>query len=286
MRFFIFTLMVFFSAHAFAAEKIRAVATIFPIYDFARIVGGDDAVVSMLLPPGAESHSFEPRPSDVLTIAKSDLFFHAGVSMEPWAVEIADGAAATSVYVVDVSKGIALVDDDPHYWLDLSYAQVMVDTIANAFAEKDPLRANAFRERSTVLKTELARLDAEAKALFAQCDRKVILYGGHNAFSYFARRYRLIERSPYEGFSPDAEPTPKALMQLSNAVKETHSTVLYYEEMADPKVARIIRDETGVSLVMLHGAHNVSKEERARGVTFVSIIEDDLQKLKAGLSCK
>jgi zinc transport system substrate-binding protein len=258
----------------------------FPVYEFARVVGGDDVDVSMLLPPGVESHGFEPRPSDIVGIAKCDVFLYAGAAMEPWAADVADATAIASVYTADLSKGIPLADDDPHYWLDLANAQLMVDTVASVFAEKDPLRADAFRARATLYKNKLEALDLRAREVFSHCDRKVILYAGHNVFAYFARRYGLLLRSPYEGFSPDAEPSPKALISLARAVKETKSHVLFHEEAIDPKVARIIADETGVRLALLHGAHTVTKDERAGGVTFLSLIEDDIVALQGALGCR
>ena len=72
-------------------EKIQIVATLFPQYDFVKQVGGDKVDVKLLLPPGAESHTYEPTPQDMVLINNSDLFIFTGSEMEPWAENLISG---------------------------------------------------------------------------------------------------------------------------------------------------------------------------------------------------
>lgn len=150
--------LVFLLPCASGGEKprIAIVATLFPQYDFARQIAGDNADVKLLLPPGAESHSFEPTPADMQSIAGADIFVYTGEYMEPWAKRLADSAAAPAgVRIVDASKGVAFLgegeeeeeeeDDhdghhhhgaDPHIWLDPTRAAVMVVNIGQALADR------------------------------------------------------------------------------------------------------------------------------------------------------
>ena len=98
-----------------------------------------------------------------------------------------------------------------------------------------------------------------------------------------AERYGLTHRSPYAGNTSNAEPTPVEMAKLIDAMKETHSTTLYFEELTDPRVAQAIADETGAQLVLLHGAHNLSPEEAEQGLTYMQIMKDNLDKLRKGL---
>ena len=115
---------------------------------------------------------------------------------------------------------------------------------------------------------------------------KKIIYGGHFAFGYFAKRYGLGYESPYEGFSPNAEPSPKAIVELIKKMKSSQIKYIYYEELIDPKVARTISQAAGAKLELLHGAHNISKSELENGVTFIYIMNKNLEKLKEGLECR
>lgn len=95
-------------------EKLKVITTLFPLYDWARIIGGDKAEVTLLLPPGVESHSIDPTPKDVLKINKADLFIYTGKYMEPWAENVIKGTTNKSLLVIDSSHGIELMDEHGH----------------------------------------------------------------------------------------------------------------------------------------------------------------------------
>jgi len=308
--------------------KIEVVTTLFPTYDFARQIGKDNVNVSLLLPPGVESHTFEPKPQDIVRINKADVFVYTGKFMEPWVEDLLKGISNKNLVVVDASNGIELMADedhdeeredrtedgehhegegehheeenhhegdhehhhhggkDPHIWVDLANDQVMVNTIAQAFAEKDPANSVIYLNNAKEYNAKLAALDKRFKETLSTAKHKTIIYAGHFAFGYFAKRYGLEHVSPYDGFSPNAEPSPKAIAELINKIKGSGMKYIYYEELLDPKVARVISQETGAKLELLHGAHNVSKDELNSGVTFIDIMEGNLKKLKIGLECQ
>ena len=71
-----------------ASHKISVVATVFPYYDFARAIGGEYLDVTLLLPPGRDSHSFEPTAQDLLALQSADIFLYNGGEMETWVEEV------------------------------------------------------------------------------------------------------------------------------------------------------------------------------------------------------
>ncbi len=302
LRFYILMIVAFMLAWptAWANPKIKVVTTIFPLYDFARQVGGDKVDVSMLLPPGVEVHSFEPRPGDIVALSKADIFIYTGSAMEPWAEDILKGVSPHHVLAVDTSRGIDLMDaadhaaepedlhrhggKDPHIWLDPVLAQTMIDTIARAFVSRDPLNEGLYLSNAQSYKNKLKDLHQHIEIALASCEIRTIIYGGHFAFGYFARRYGLTQVSPYNGFSPDTEPSPQRIRAIIDTIRRLDSRVIYYEEMIDPRVARVIALETGAHLEMLSGAHNVPKNALST-TTYLEIMEANVLKLKAGLRC-
>ncbi len=279
-------------------KRLEIVATLFPVFDFVKAVGQEKVNVSLLLPAGVEPHAFEPKPTDVIRVNKADIFIYTGEYMEPWVKDILKGVFNNNLAVVDMSRGIELLDEedndghhdhgtkDPHIWLDLGNAQVMVNAIANILIEKDPRNKDFYSSNAKEYNEKLSGLDLRFRDAFSRCKYKTIIYGGHFAFGYFAKRYQLKHVSPYPGFSPNAEPTPRAIAELIDKLKRSRIEYVYYEELLDPKVARTIAKETGAKLEMLHGAHNLSKDELTRGLTFLDIMEDNLRKLKTGLVCE
>jgi len=279
--------------------KLRVVATIFPVYEFARAVAGDKAEVTMLLPPGMEPHSFEPRPEDIVRVSRADLFIYTNRYMEPWAGEIVKGAGGGKLTVVDASRGAKFlkVGDgadhdghggegmDPHLWLDFTNAQSMVDTIAAALAERDPANRAVYLANAAAYRAKLADLDGRYRTGLATCATRTVLHGGHFAFGYLANRYGLRYTSAY-AVSADAEPTPAKLAKLVKQVRAEGLKHIYTEELLDPRTAETIARETGASILMLHGAHTVAKADLDKGVTFIALMEKNLASLREGLQCR
>jgi zinc transport system substrate-binding protein len=285
-------------------KKLKVVTTLFPLYDFARQVGREKIEVNLLLPPGVEAHAFEPRPADIKRIQDSDIFLFTNKFMEPWVGGLLKGIDTRSITIVDTSKGITLLQRtdnhgdeerahadesgnvDPHIWLDLANAIKMVESIATEFIAKDPQNKDFYTKNSYEYNKKLEELDKKYKNTLSRCRKTVIIHAGHFAFGYLAKRYGITYVSAYKGFSPDAEPTPKRLVEITKNVRKYGVNYIYYEELAAPRVADVIAKETGCGLLMLHGAHNVTREEMESGVTFISLMEKNLQNIKAGLQCQ
>lgn len=276
--------------------KLVVVTTLFPLYDFAKNIGGDKADVSLLLPPGTEPHSFDPKPSDVVKIDQAKVFVYTGKFMEPWAEDIAGNLSGKTHSVVDASAGISLeksvaVDPDepvgakdPHIWLDFGNDEKIIDNILAGFVAQDPANADYFRANAVSYKNSLALLDDASRAALATCKQKEIVYGGHYAFGYFAKRYGL-KYVAAQGVSPDAEPTAKDLIALVKQIRENGVQYVFYEELTSSKIADTIASETGAKLLSLSAGHNVTKKQLDDNVSFLAIMEQNLANLKTGLGC-
>ncbi len=302
-------LLVLFSACAGKKEdtgRMKIVTTNYVLYDFARTIAGDVADVTMIIPPGVEVHSFEPTPMDIKTIADASLFIYTGKYMEPWAEKVRASLPKSSAIIVDTSKGIDLMDSDgdhhhddadehdqhdeekshtkdPHIWLDPIFAAQMVDTIVNAYVQKDPKNAMTYIRNAEIVQADIMELHTRCEKELATLRHRTVIYAGHFAFGYFAQRYKLDHVSPYKGFSPNAEPTPAAIKEMISLMKKTGQTTVFYEELTQPRIAEVIKKETGASLVLLHGVHNVSKDEFLKGVHYTEIMEANLDKLLKAL---
>jgi zinc transport system substrate-binding protein len=287
--------------------RISVVTTLFPIYDFARQIGGQKANVTLLLPPGVEPHNFDPKPRDILTINRAALFVYTGDFMEPWARGLIDGIRK-DVLVVDSSAGVLLLKEikgshdhgnpkgtdketshdeptDPHIWLDLANAQKMVDNILAGFVKTDPHNAGFYEKNATAYKAKLEELDRQFADGLKTCATRLFVHGGHYAFNYMARRYNLNYVSVY-GYSPNAEPSPRHLADIVRTMRENKVKTVFYEELIQPRVAETVARETGARLLPLNGGHNVTKDQLEKGVTFISVLKQDLRDLREGLQCR
>ncbi|WP_321329734.1 metal ABC transporter solute-binding protein, Zn/Mn family [uncultured Ilyobacter sp.] len=288
IRFFITILFTLIFTVISFGENIKVIATIFPNYDFARNIGKEKAKVTLLLPPGVEAHSYEPTPRDMVRITTSDILLYTGEDMEPW-VHRLGGNLPSSVTVSDISQGIEKIKDDdhdhtdPHIWTDPILAMQMVDNVAAAFAEADPKNSEFYIENAKIYKNKLFKLHQKIERELSDIDKRSLVFSGHMVFGYFAKRYNLTFLTPYRSFSPDAEPTPKRMAELITTIKKRGDSYIYFEELIDPKSAKLIASETQTKILLLHGAHNLSKEEFKSGKGYIDIMEDNLKNLKRGL---
>ena len=279
------------------SHKIKVITTLFPLYDFAKNIGKDKVEVSLLLPPGVEAHSFEPKPSDIVKISEADIFVYTGKFMEPWADGIIKGVPNKNLIVVDASRGTTMIPGvfhdadelsgslDPHIWLDFDNAKIMVGNIMQALNAKDTPNKDFYTMNATQYNNRLTEMDTLFRSTLAPCKGKEIVYGGHYAFGYLARRYGLRYMAA-QGVSPDAEPTAKDLARLVEQVKKDNIKYVFYEELTSPKIAETIANETDTKLLLLNAAHNVTKDQLEKGVSFMDILKGDLDNLKAGLGCR
>ena len=278
-------------------RKIIVVTTLFPLYDIAKGIGGDKADVSLLLPPGVEPHTFEPKPTDIVRINEADCFIYTGRVMEPWAEDIIKGASNKRLIVVDASRGTKIIPAvfpdkkepagalDPHIWLDFDNAKIMVRNITQALELRAPADNAFFKQKAADYNKQLTELDASFRTVLSTCKSKEIVYGGHYAFGYWARRYGLRYLAA-QGVSPDAEPTAKDLARLVDQIKKNNIKYVFYEELTSPKIAETIARETRAKLLLLNAAHNLTKDQFRRGVSFFDILTADLENLKIGLECR
>jgi zinc transport system substrate-binding protein len=279
-------------------QKLKVIATIFPVYDFARNIGGDKINVTMLLPPGTDAHHYELRPGDIIKVSKADIFLFTNFEMEQWAYKIINAAEKnTNMLAIETGNGALLLplnkedghDDhtsgfDPHIWLDMDNAQKMVDNIATAFIKKDPRNSDYYLKNARDYKAGLMALDQRYRKELTGCKTKIILHAGHWAFAYLAKRYNLEYIAAYNVLA-DAEPSPQKIVTLVQQVKNQKVHYIYYEDMINPRLAHMIAKETGAGLLKLNNGHDISRTSMKNGESFISLMENNLINLKKGMRC-
>lgn len=306
-------------ASGFAEDgRLRVVASIYPIYEFARAVGGDRIELVNLVPPGTEPHDWEPSVGDIRTLNGAQVFLYAGAGFEHWIDKALASLDNRDLMAVETSAGFALLggnpshgdesahDDhdegmhgdhqegadeghhhgglDPHIWLDPTGAAHIVERIRDGLAAADPGNADVYRTSAAAYLKELEALDREYAAGLAQCERRTF-FTTHAAFGYLARRYGLEQRA-IMGLAPDAEPTPRALKAVVDAAREQDVRYIFFETLVSDRVARVVADEIGAETLVLNPFEGLTPEQVAAGEDYLSVMRENLANLRIALGCR
>lgn len=284
-------------------DKLKIIASFFPLYDFARHVGDDRAEVTSLIPVGIEPHDWEPTAQNVVAVQDADMFIFNGAGLEGrWITQL------QSEFKVDTSKGIQLLQSgehegeeeaqeqqsvlqetassDPHIWLDPVLAKHQIEVIRDAFINLDPENTSYYRDNAARYISELESLDTSVRSqLLSNCTLKDFI-SFHDAFSYFANRYGLIQHSIH-GVSPEGEILPQKITEVKGLATQLGIDTIYSEDLVDPRLATVIANEIPNGRVLtLSPIEGIDREELDQGVGYIQKMHENLENLKLGLKCQ
>ena len=303
--------------HAFAAEeatdaeKLKVMASFYPMYDFAEKIGGDYVEVTNMVPAGTEPHDWEPAATDIKNLEEADVFIYNGAGMEHWVEDVLASLENRDLKAVEASKGLELLaggeeaeatsedqtetdseaatDDqaeevsyDPHVWLSPKNAKQEMSNIKDALIEADPDHAEAYEQNYETYATKMDDLDAEYQEKLADTKSKDLIVA-HEAFGYLCRDYGLNQVG-IEGLSPDSEPDAKRMNEIVAFAKENNVKTIFFEELVSPKVAETIASEVGAKTEVLNPIEGLTDEEISAGEDYFTVMESNLEALTQALN--
>ena len=270
------------SAHLWANEPLRVVTSFYPVYVAAlNVTAGVPGVeVSNLASPHVGClHDYQLTAGDVRRLADADLLLVNGAGMEPFLGKVAQ--QSPGVRAIEVSEGIALLEDNPHVWVSLEGARRQTENITAALAVAAPDRAAAFRANGSTYSALLFALEAKMRAaLVPYAGTPIVTF--HQAFPYFARDFDLdlagvIEREP------GAEPSARELADTVKLVRERKVKALFAEPQFPDKSAQVVARETGIRVYSLDPVvTGPSDPGEARGA-YLRAMEKNLEVLQEAL---
>jgi zinc transport system substrate-binding protein len=283
--------------------KINVVTTIFPPYDFVREIAGDRVNLTMLLPPGAESHSFEPTPQDIIRIQNCDIFIYVGGESDAWVERILDSIDMEGIEIITFMDCVDVVEElivegmeeeeeeeeaegpeyDEHVWTSPRNAQLIVQKIAGVLIERDAPNAAVYERNTAAYLAKLAELDAAFQNVVNGARRKTIVFGDRFPFRYFADAYGLSYFAAFPGCSTETECSAATIAFLVDKVRAERIPVVFHIELSNERIADAICEETGAKKMLLHAVHNISKRDFDRGESYYRLMSQNVQNLREAL---
>lgn len=287
-------------------EKIKVTASNFASYDFLRAIIGDNDNIELtfLLGPGKDAHSYDPTAQDFITIQNSDLFIYIGGEMEKWADRVLPTLDTSNTKVICVADDIKTIDEqeidgaepeeeedeeegafDEHIWTSPDNAITMVNTLEKSMEEIDSSNSSKYKQNAENYIAKIKNVDKQIQEIVDNKKRDRLVFGDKMPMQYFINYYKLQVSAAFSGCSTETEPSSKTIAYLVNKAKEEKTPVILYIELNNGKVANTIANEVGngCKAMQIQTLHNVSKTDFDNGETWVSLMERNLDVLKAAL---
>ena len=294
-------------------DKINVITTIFASYDFVRQIAGDKVNLTMLLPPGAESHSFEPSPRDIINIQNSDVFVYIGGESDRWVDHILQSMNTENMNILSLLETVEILEEeiiegmegfhdhdhdddldddghehdeieyDEHVWTSPRNAILIVNAITDLLSKADPANADYFKQNAAAYIVQLQDLDKTFKDIAGGAKRKTLVFGDRFPFRYFVHEYNLDYFAAFPGCSTETEPSAATVAFLINKIKHEQIPVVFHIELSNERMADTISSETGAKKLMLHSCHNVAKRDFDAGLTYLDFMQRNSENLREAL---
>ena len=293
-------------------DTLRVVATIYPIYDWAREVLGQTPGVELvwLQDSGVDLHSYQPTAEDMMLLSSCDLFLYVGGTSDSWvdgALQEAVNREMEVVSLLDVLGDAARLEEltegmqadhdhdghdhggaeyDEHIWLSLQNAELLTGAIADAFGRMDPTHAADFAANAAAYTEQLDALDGQYRAAVEASPVRTVLFGDRFPFRYLVEDYGLDYYAAFPGCSAETEASFETVAFLAGKTAELDLPAVLAIENSDHRVAETIAQNAGngAAVLTLDSMQGVTAEDAAAGATYLSIMEANLNVLKQALA--
>ena len=282
-------------------KGLQIVTTVFPAYDFARQIGGGRVQVTLLLPPGAESHSFEPTAKDMVRIQAADLFFCNGGESAAWAEELLESGenirslamlACVDALEEEVKEGMQESageeeedgpEYDEHVWTSPINAIRICEALCGELCALDPEGESEYRANLAGYRAQLEALDQSFREIVANGRFHTVVFADRFPVRYFVEEYGLNYFAAFPGCAEDTEPSAKTVAFLLDRVREEGLPAVFTIEFSNGKMADEICEDTGCAKLLFHSCHNISADELKDGASYLELMRRNADALKEAL---
>lgn len=292
------------------SKKLSIVCSIFPQYDFCKEIVGENAELTLLLKSKVDMHNYKPSAEDILKIRNSDIFIDIGGESDEWANEVFETVKSETplilslINVVDAKDEKALegmeteehdhddeshegeehAEKDEHVWTSLKNAELIVKAITEKVCALDPENADEYEKNSKTYLSKLSSLEKEYAETVKTAKRKVLLFGDRFPFGYLADDYSLECYAAFSGCSAETRASFETIAFLAGKVKEKELPFVLKIDGSDGSVAKTVASQSNAEVRTLNSCQSVSEDDIKNGVSYLSIMKDNLSVLKEVLN--
>ncbi|MGQ0794100.1 MAG: metal ABC transporter substrate-binding protein [Deltaproteobacteria bacterium] len=294
----LFALVLFVPLRAHSAGgKLNVVTTVAPITNIAKNIGGSKITLRGLVPEGVNSHTFEPKPSDVRLLARADLVILNGLNLEiptekmarasgkrrDSLLKLGDGTVSRREWIFDFSFPKAEGNPNPHLWMNIPYAIRYAELIRDRLSAMDGANRDFYTQNAEVYIARLKQLDSRIETAILtipQANRKLLTY--HDSWAYFARRYgmKVIGAIQPSSFS---EPSAREVARIIDQLRREKVPAIFGSEVFPSKVLRQIAEEAEVAYIDTLRDDDLPADAGSPRHSFIGMMLEDVRVMVSAL---
>lgn len=263
-----------------SSDKLKVITSIYPMKEFAEVIGGDKVEVKSLIPDNVEPHEYEPNTKDYEELIKADLFVYNGLGMEEWLDDVKKQIKDDVTYV-NASDNVNVIKEgkkeDPHAWLSLLEAKNQCETIKNALVKADKNNKDYYEKNYKDYVGKLQNLYDEYNDKFKNIGTNKFVTS-HAAFGYLCRDFGLEQSYLHDMFG-EGEITAKEYKNLAEYCEDNNISTIFSEEEESSKEAETLANEINGKVVPLY-----TLETKVDGKSYLEVMKSDLDTIYSALN--
>ena len=259
------------------SDKIQVYTSIYPMYDFAKQIGGEKAEVHILCPPGQEPHDYEPTAKDIALLSDADVFIYNGMGMEHWVDSVTSALDGVVSLNTSDSAEIITANHDPHLWLNPQNAFMQMSAISRSLCKADPENASYYEARLNDAKVKIDTLIADFNTAAAQFQSNDIVVS-HEAYSNLCDTF-CLNQIAINGIHNDEDPSPGRMAEIEKLIAEKNIRYIFTEPLGTSSVVEAIAKDTDCEILVLDPFEGNSEME-----DYFTVMYKNLDALKKALN--
>lgn len=287
------------------AKELNIIATNFPQYDFVKNITKDKANVTMLLKIGAEAHSYEPTPKDLIAIEKSDLFVYNGGENDEWIENfLKDNLSKLNSFAFTKEVSLRAEEEvegmqpeaeeehengeeqgfDEHVWTSPKNDEVILNKLCEAIVKLDPENKDYYEKNASDYINRFKELDQKYSEVISTSKNKTLVFGDRFPLLYFAKDYGLNYYAAFKGCSNETEVSASTIKFLIDKAEQLKAPVIFKIELSSDNIASTIAESVNAKVMTFNSGHNITVEEFKAGRTMADLFSDNIPALKEALN--
>ena len=280
------------------SPRYFAVAADFPSFDALRAVIGSDDGILMLLPPGTESHGYEPTPKDMIAVSDADIVVYTGGHSQDWMDRLLSASDdppfqfrlidQVSLLAEESREGMEGTEHhhgiDEHVWTSIPNEITIIENLRDALISLDGSRTDEFSSNAAAYIAELEALDARIRDIVSSSRLDTMIFASRFPLLYFVSEYGLEYYAAFPGCAEETEPSARTIAFLIDKARELGTRYVLNIELSSALIARTIAEEAGCGILVFSSMHNITLNDYLNGETYLSLMEKNADVLREALS--